>query len=69
MLNYQEVVDRVNQGFRCRTSRASPPPHKVSPRIYGNHTSYVDGGFRFWGFENEEGRDAFVLDYDAEVIS
>jgi hypothetical protein len=71
MLSRQEVIERVNQRFKCRTKRGSldgPQPHHVHVNVYGHHASYVEGGFRVWGFESEEGRNFFVSDFDAEVI-
>jgi hypothetical protein len=64
----EHIVKTVHSRFMCRTPHGTgPAPHKVSIAIYGSHASYVENGYRWWGFASEIGRDNFVSDFDAEA--
>lgn len=51
------------------TTRVDPP--RIDPERYGHHRSAVAVGInepvRHWAFEDEVGRDLFIMEHAAEV--
>lgn len=68
MLTQEQVKERVSQRFKCKTKKGEgPAPHKL-PDSYGQHASYVEDGYRIWGFVSEKARDKFLKEYKSEAV-
>lgn len=68
-LTPKQVKERVKDRFKCRTIKGNGiRPDKIPIDVYGNHASYVEDGFRYWGFVSQQGRDMFVEDFEAEKL-
>lgn len=70
MITTKEMKKRVSKRFKARTKVGEgPAPHHVPVEKYGDHGSYVEQGYRIWGFVNGYGRDRFCVDFNAESLS
>jgi len=62
MLTAKEVKERVDSRYKCKTLIGmGPRPENVPVKVYGHHGSYCTDTYRIWGFEDEAGRDKFML--------
>lgn len=66
MKTEQEIREITNSRFVIRTSQKEHKilPHKIDHKIYGHHSSYVEDGYRVWGFVSKDGLMKFMLDYN-----
>lgn len=64
MRTLAEIIEKVHSRYMAETKAGEDPkPDRIQVSEYGNHASYVQSGFRYWGFVSEKGRDKFVRVY------
>jgi hypothetical protein len=54
--------------FHAKTPQGGPDTGDLPEEIYGQYLRVTLDGVPYWGFLNEEARDAFVQTYNAEIV-